>query len=1003
MVAKNNLDLSALDNLSQEERDYALQILQDYAQGSAKLFDELKYADYKEAPVDIVTFIKDNNYLGRAWHLSDGKCKLFPFWEKKLQELFPDNLSTDYNTFIESGARGLGKAQPLDSLVFTEHGYRRMGDIQLGDRVYGNDGKLHNVIGVFPQGIKPVCKITFSDKTTTLCSDEHLWTVYDNAHRGTQKETKTVTCRELYETGVKLKSGGSRYRIPITQPLEFSHKDTLISPYLMGVLLGDGGFSSHSVGFTTYDKEIYTAVEQEIKQHDYSLHPNSQSLDNSSWYFTNNKYVKGARTPNLYVEYGKTLGLAGKHSWEKFIPDVYLYNDADSRLALLQGLMDTDGEIDPTYQEAYSTTSEVLAQQVVFLVQSLGGTAILKKYTDCSYVYKGEKRPCRDTYNINIKMPHDLLPCRLARKLERLNPRRLRPFRYIKNIEYVEPQECQCILLDSKDHLYLTNDLIVTHNSEIAVAISLYLMHRLMCLKDPYLTLNLKPTEQVAFAFMNITQDLAMDIGMVKFQNTVQCSPWFMERGTMSGLKVKKWNPPDFIKIIVGSQSSDVIGQAIYYCLDGDTVILTDKGEKPLHELVGEKIRVPTVNSEGEIELSETCTVLPTIQYQEEYQIELEDGSVIKCTPEHRFMLKDGSYKQAKDLTETDDIVEFKPFGYVYKTTNKINGKIYIGLKQRSTFDTSYLGSGDLIQRSIKKYGKDSFYVEVLDWAPDKKSLDLLEQYYITLYRATDRSIGYNIATGGQGGNLGAEVNHRISEKLKGHPSTLAGKCPITDCNGNIKYIPSEKELPDGWSYGNSCSGKMKITDGKQELVVYKDSEVPDGWHRGSVLKGKPFSESHIQNMKDSFSKRTYENYHSTSGRICITNGIDIKFVDPNTPIQDGWRLGNCKTAGKHNMSCYTSEMREHRRELSRGSGNNMWGQGYKVSGGNNGKAKVRYFYENKMFECRKDLLHYLTDTGYKIPVSVIRAAVQGQLTPLHQRRYGTILSKLKWRNKDED
>lgn len=101
--------------------------------------------------------------------------------------------------------------------------------------------------------------------------------------------------------------------------------------------------------------------------------------------------------------------------------------------------------------------------------------------------------------------------------------------------------------------------------SEIAVTCALYLMHRLMCLKDPYTFLNLKPTEQVAFAFMNITEALAIDIGVTKFQNTVQASPWFMERGTMSGTKNVIWNPPNFINIIIGSQSRHVIGQAIYF------------------------------------------------------------------------------------------------------------------------------------------------------------------------------------------------------------------------------------------------------------------------------------------------------------------------------------------------------------------------------------------------------------------------------------------------------
>lgn len=101
--------------------------------------------------------------------------------------------------------------------------------------------------------------------------------------------------------------------------------------------------------------------------------------------------------------------------------------------------------------------------------------------------------------------------------------------------------------------------------SEIAVTCGLYLMYRLMCLKDPYDYLNLKPTEQVAFAFMNITEALAYDIGVNKFQNTVQSSPWFMERGTITGKNELTWNPPKFINIIVGSQPRHVIGQAIYF------------------------------------------------------------------------------------------------------------------------------------------------------------------------------------------------------------------------------------------------------------------------------------------------------------------------------------------------------------------------------------------------------------------------------------------------------
>ena len=875
MAAENNLDLSALNDLPEKEREYALQVLKELSEknGQSKLYNDLRYADYKEIPVDIITFIKDDQYLGRAWHLADGKCKLFPYWEKKLQELFPDNLTTDYNTFIESGARGLGKAQPLNSLVFTEHGYRQMKDIHVGDRVYGNDGKLHNVVGVFPQGIKPVCKITFSDKTTTLCSDEHLWTVYDNAHVSTQKTPKTITCKEMYETGVKLKSGDSRYRIPITRPLEFTHQETLISPYLMGVLLGDGGFSEHSVGFTTYDKEIYDAVAEEIKQKKYSLHPSSNAADNSSWYFVNDYHVKGARTPNIYVEYGKTLGLAGKHAWEKFIPDVYLYNDAESRLALLQGLMDTDGEVDSSYQEAYSTTSETVAKQVVFLVQSLGGTAILRKYTNCSYVYKGERKPCRDSYNINIKMPHDLLPCRLPRKLERLNPRRLNPFRYIKNIEYVEHQECQCILLDSKEHLYLTNDLIVTHNSEIAVAISLYLMHRLMCLKNPHLTLNLKPTEQVAFAFMNITQELALDIGMVKFQNTVQCSPWFRERGTLTGKKNIVWNPPPFIKIIIGSQSSDVIGQAIYFCLDGDTIIATDNGEKSLKELVGKKIRVPTVNSVGEIELSEPCTVLPTATVNDYIEIELEDNTIIKCTPNHRFMLTDGTYKEAQDLTLEDEILESYPFGYIYKFTDLTTNKIYIGKRETPYFDNSYWGSGKRWSEVVKTVGKQQIKREVLCYATTRKELRDLEVKYIAQFNSTDPDIGYNIHKGGAGGNS-LNDKEKWSELHKGARNGRYGVATSQETKDKISRA----------NKGRKYSDQVNKTKGRPGVAK------PAGFREkiSKAQKGRVKSEQELAHLRSALKQTAVKN----TGKLIYNNGVREIRLLPSTSPPEGFVRG---------------------------------------------------------------------------------------------------------------
>lgn len=121
------LDLNFLNGLSEAEQKVALQILNEFSEkGQSKLFDQIKYADYNEIPVDIETFITDDRYLGKAWKDAGGKLKLYPFWMDRLKELFPTNLDTAYNTFLESGARGIGKSEIACGCVCTYLMYRVM-------------------------------------------------------------------------------------------------------------------------------------------------------------------------------------------------------------------------------------------------------------------------------------------------------------------------------------------------------------------------------------------------------------------------------------------------------------------------------------------------------------------------------------------------------------------------------------------------------------------------------------------------------------------------------------------------------------------------------------------------------------------------------------------------------------------------------------------------------------------------------------------------------------
>ena len=108
----DTLNLQELNNLSEEERAYALKILKELSkEGKSASLDNLKYSDYEEIPVDIETFLKDDNYLGYAWKDSEGNFKLFDTWLKLLKQLFPDNVSTSVNNAIFSGARGIGKSE----------------------------------------------------------------------------------------------------------------------------------------------------------------------------------------------------------------------------------------------------------------------------------------------------------------------------------------------------------------------------------------------------------------------------------------------------------------------------------------------------------------------------------------------------------------------------------------------------------------------------------------------------------------------------------------------------------------------------------------------------------------------------------------------------------------------------------------------------------------------------------------------------------------------------
>jgi hypothetical protein len=258
-----------------------------------------------------------------------------------------------------------------------------------------------------------------------------------------------MSTKELLKSGLKHQDGW-KWFIPMVKPIEFNKKELLIEPYLLGLLIGDGGLTNE-IRFTTSDEELLEKVDL--------LLPNGLKLiyrNNYDWAITSGKY-NGGHKKNILKEQLKEMGLMGKKSEHKFIPEQYKYSCVEDRIKILRGLLDTDGSISSTGEIEYSSSSKKLAEDVVFIVQSLGGKANIKSRTT----------KCLISYRMNITLPNDIIPFQLTRKVNRIKKRvKYFPTRAIVSIEELDKkEEMTCISVNSFDNLYVAEHCIVTHNT----------------------------------------------------------------------------------------------------------------------------------------------------------------------------------------------------------------------------------------------------------------------------------------------------------------------------------------------------------------------------------------------------------------------------------------------------------------------------------------------------------------------------------------------------------
>jgi hypothetical protein len=384
---------------------------------------------------------------------------------------------------VFGGSRGGGKLHPMRSNVCTPMGWKRIGDLKVGDAVTDpTTGGSTRVIRVSPQGEHDIYRVTCDDGASCEVGMEHLWAFRLANHakpRTKPSSERRFAVERLGATMPDDRWGGLRVgttadvldaldrghgvRIPLTEPVIFTvngrGESGPVDPYLAGVLLGDGSIGNLVV--TACDDGIRDALVGFGFSPMGALHTDGKP---KSW------MAAGACRKALRTWVGNH-GLGGRHSWDKFIPPYVFTAGLEYRLAFLQGLMDTDGTVDDRGRCYFTSTSEALTEGVRHIVRSLGGKASSRERVT-RYTHKGEKLDGRPSWTVRIWMRRTSVLFRLQRKRDRCTDSwngGHELTREIVSVEKVGREEAVCIRVDSPYSLYLTDDFIVTHNSDALI------------------------------------------------------------------------------------------------------------------------------------------------------------------------------------------------------------------------------------------------------------------------------------------------------------------------------------------------------------------------------------------------------------------------------------------------------------------------------------------------------------------------------------------------------
>ncbi len=324
----------------------------------------------------------------------------------------------DGDLIIIAGRPSMGKAQSLDCQVKTRAGWKAMGEIRVGDELASVDGAPSMVTGVFPQGERQVYRIAFSDGRSTECCAEHLWRVHGDGWQGARVIATEDVIRLL----------GSRLLWIDVARGDFGHDDPLpIDPWVLGTILADG-------------------IPQD---------PPSEEDDGDTAVA-----VRTAPTRYNVLSVALTkLGLAGLPREREFVPELYKNASRRTRIALLQGLLDTDGEISDEGEITLRIAGQRVAHDIVDLVRSVGGWCRCVRGARGFVLHVGHADP-RQVFRLSSKRSRFLSGCGDTARIA------------IASVTPTRVTQTQCIAVSHPSRLYITDDYVVTHNTSLALNIA---------------------------------------------------------------------------------------------------------------------------------------------------------------------------------------------------------------------------------------------------------------------------------------------------------------------------------------------------------------------------------------------------------------------------------------------------------------------------------------------------------------------------------------------------